>query len=117
MITNFGPCNMLFIGGIGPTEMLLIFGALLLLFGADKLPQLARSMGTSMGEFKKAQKESEESLKNYESSIKNSVKNEEIEQNSSENKINVNKIATDLGISTENKTDDQIRDEINDKLK
>jgi len=44
---------------IGPTETLLIFAIILLLFGADKLPEMARAMGKAMGEFKKAQKEAE----------------------------------------------------------
>lgn len=44
---------------IGTTEMILIFLAVILLFGANKLPELARSMGKSMGEFKKAQRETE----------------------------------------------------------
>lgn len=43
----------------GTTEMILIFLAVVLLFGANKLPELARSMGKSMGEFKKAQQETE----------------------------------------------------------
>ncbi len=43
----------------GPTELLVIFFIIILLFGASKLPELARSMGSSIGEFKKAQKESD----------------------------------------------------------
>lgn len=44
---------------IGTEELIMIFAAVMLLFGANKLPGRARSMGTSMGEFKKAQRESE----------------------------------------------------------
>ncbi|WP_094227583.1 twin-arginine translocase TatA/TatE family subunit [Methanolobus psychrotolerans] len=57
------------IGGFGPTELLVIFAAIFLLFGASKLPELANSMGKSMGEFRKAQRESELSLKDYENSL------------------------------------------------
>lgn len=39
---------------LGPTELLIILGVILLLFGATRLPQLARSLGDSMKEFKKA---------------------------------------------------------------
>ncbi|MFQ6072261.1 MAG: twin-arginine translocase TatA/TatE family subunit [Methanosarcinales archaeon] len=44
---------------IGTTEILLIGAAILLLFGATKVPELARSLGKALGEFRKAQRESE----------------------------------------------------------
>lgn len=37
---------------VGPTELLIIAGVLVLLFGATKLPKLARSMGESARIFK-----------------------------------------------------------------
>ena len=40
-------------------EMIMIFVVILLLFGAKKLPELARGLGKSMGEFKKAKEEFE----------------------------------------------------------
>lgn len=43
-----------FIEGIGGPELLLIMFIILLLFGADKLPELARGLGKSVREFKKA---------------------------------------------------------------
>ena len=42
---------------LGPTELIIILVLVLLLFGSTKLPQLARSLGDSMKEFKKATKE------------------------------------------------------------
>jgi len=42
-----------FLESIGFTEVLVILGVVLLLFGPNKLPKLARSIGTSMTEFKK----------------------------------------------------------------
>lgn len=47
---------------IGMMEALLVFGVILLMFGPKKLPELARSMGEAMREFKKGQKEIDESL-------------------------------------------------------
>ena len=54
--------TLLFVGGLGPPELLLIAGVLILLFGASKLPKLARSMGSATGEFKKGRQEVEEEL-------------------------------------------------------
>ena len=42
---------------IGTTEWLLIAFVVVLLFGARKLPELARSMGSSVNEFKKGMAE------------------------------------------------------------
>jgi len=40
--------------GIGGSELILILAILLLLFGGSKLPSLARGLGQSVKEFKKA---------------------------------------------------------------
>jgi sec-independent protein translocase protein TatA len=45
-------------GMSGVPEILLIAFVILLLFGSKKLPELARSLGKSLNEFKKGQKES-----------------------------------------------------------
>ena len=46
--------ELLFVGGIGTSEMLLIVFTLLLLFGGKKLPELMRGMGRGIREFKDA---------------------------------------------------------------
>lgn len=46
--------NLLFIGGLGATEMVLIVVCLLLLFGGKKLPELMRGAGRGIREFKDA---------------------------------------------------------------
>ncbi len=46
--------NMLLIGGLGTSEILLIVLALLLLFGGKKLPELMRGAGRGIKEFKDA---------------------------------------------------------------
>lgn len=48
---------------LGPPEILIIFVIVLLLFGAKKIPELARGLGKSMGEFKKAREEFEDEIK------------------------------------------------------
>jgi sec-independent protein translocase protein TatA len=42
---------------IGWQEIILIFALLLLFFGARKIPEIARSLGKSLNEFKKGQQE------------------------------------------------------------
>ncbi len=56
--------EILFIGGIGTSEMLLIVFALLLLFGGKKLPELMRGMGRAIRDFKDAVGEPLEDVKN-----------------------------------------------------
>ena len=42
---------------IGTTEAIIIGGVVLLLFGAKKLPELMKGLGTGIKEFKKASKD------------------------------------------------------------
>ena len=46
----------LFLGMIGPWQIVLIVLALLLLFGGKKIPELMRGLGQGMKEFKDASK-------------------------------------------------------------
>lgn len=43
--------------GLGYQELMIILVIVLLLFGAQKLPELARGLGKSVSEFKKGQSE------------------------------------------------------------
>ncbi|MEO7516510.1 MAG: twin-arginine translocase TatA/TatE family subunit [Verrucomicrobiota bacterium] len=43
--------------GVGGPQLLLLMGAVLLLFGPKKLPELARGLGKGIREFKKASSE------------------------------------------------------------
>ena len=49
--------------GLGPWELLLVFLAILLLFGAKRLPEIAQGMGKGIREFKKAMKDTTDELK------------------------------------------------------
>ncbi|PKB16744.1 twin-arginine translocase TatA/TatE family subunit [Flavobacterium sp. 5] len=44
-------------GRLGVTEILLIIGVLLLLFGGKKIPELMKGLGSGIKEFKNAAKE------------------------------------------------------------
>ena len=46
--------------GLGTSELLMILAILLLLFGGSKLPSLAKGLGQSVKEFKKAQKDDDD---------------------------------------------------------
>lgn len=46
-----------FIGGLGGSEVVLIIFAILLLFGAKRIPELARGLGRGIREFKDATNE------------------------------------------------------------
>jgi len=95
---------------IGPNEIMAILIVAFLLFGASKLPELARSLGKSMGEFKKAQREAEIELMEFEKNIREGRYTE------SQKRIKLEKIASDLGIDPTGKSDDELLEEINKTL-
>ena len=39
--------------GVGPTELIIVLTIILLLFGAKKIPELAKGLGTGVREFRK----------------------------------------------------------------
>ncbi len=45
-------------GRIGPLELVLILVALLLLFGARRIPEIARSLGRAISQFRKGMRDS-----------------------------------------------------------
>jgi sec-independent protein translocase protein TatA len=55
---------------LGTPELVLIFIVILLLFGAKKLPELARGVGKSMGEFKKAREDFEREITRSEEEVR-----------------------------------------------
>ena len=52
-----------FIGGIGGGEITLVFLVVLMLFGGEKMPELARGIGKVIREIKKATSGAEEQIK------------------------------------------------------
>jgi sec-independent protein translocase protein TatA len=62
--------NMLAFGTPGPSEWMLILIIVLVLFGAKRLPELARSLGQSMNEFRKAREEFDRELQQAATDVK-----------------------------------------------
>jgi sec-independent protein translocase protein TatA len=54
--------NVMFAGMLGGWEIILILAVVLILFGAKKLPELAKGLGTGIKEFKKATREVTEEI-------------------------------------------------------
>ena len=86
----------LFIMGI--EWIVLVVALIVLLFGAKKIPELARAIGKSTGEFKRGKEESDSSA------------TEQKKGKADEEKIR--KAASELGISSEGKNIEEIRENI-----
>ena len=86
---------------LGTQELILILLAALFLFGQDKLPEMARSLGKAAGEFKRAQIESE---RGYNKPL-------------SDNDTKIRNLAIEMGIDVDNKTSEQLIEELRLKIK
>lgn len=49
----------IFLGEIGPMQIILVLAIILLLFGGKKIPELMKGLGSGVKEFKNAAKEDE----------------------------------------------------------
>jgi sec-independent protein translocase protein TatA len=56
--------NVMFAAWLGGMEWLIVILAVLLLFGAKKIPELAKGLGTGIKEFKKATREVTDEIHN-----------------------------------------------------
>lgn len=88
---------LLFISGAEWLWIIVIVGVLL--FGAKKIPELARSLGRATGEYEKARLEAEREIRGYRSA--SDVNREKLED-----------IARTLGIDPSGKDDDELKREI-----
>jgi TatA/E family protein of Tat protein translocase len=60
-------------GSLGVPELLLIFGVILIVFGPRKIPEVGRTLGKFLGEFRKA-------TDDFKSTIEREVRLEELKQ-------------------------------------
>ena len=91
---------------IGSTEMIFVIVVILVLFGPNKLPELARSLGSVIGEFKMAQKSAEFDLSGFDKLNQENQEKKKKEQQDLNAKIL--KMAEEAGIETAGKTPDEI---------
>lgn len=70
--------------GIGTTELIIIMFIILLIFGAKKLPELAKGLGKGIREFKKASSDIQDEFKASESLDTNNDNVEDKEKNKPE---------------------------------
>jgi sec-independent protein translocase protein TatA len=51
--------NIILLGSVGPTEIIVILLLVLILFGSKRIPEIAQSLGKGIREFKKSMREIE----------------------------------------------------------
>lgn len=95
---------------LGPVEIAFFLGIVLLLFGPDKIPQLAKNLGKATREYQGAMKGVNDSGKGLMNNFSEESSTLEAKPKSEDEEIVEN--AKQLGIKTEGKTSDQLVDEI-----
>ena len=68
------------IGMPGPPELLIVLVIIIVLFGANKVPGIARSLGRSLGEFKKGRDEGEKLANQKVKDLIDDIKKEDTEE-------------------------------------
>ena len=64
---------------LGSTEIIILVVVIgVLIFGAKKIPELAKTFGKAKGEFEKGKIEADKDLKEFKDEIDNSSKNKEV---------------------------------------
>ncbi|WP_311338051.1 twin-arginine translocase TatA/TatE family subunit [Capnocytophaga leadbetteri] len=63
----------IFLGMVGPWQVVIIVALILLLFGGKKIPELMRGLGTGIREFKDATKDNEQISKSENEQINKSA--------------------------------------------
>ncbi|MFD1645040.1 twin-arginine translocase TatA/TatE family subunit [Haloarchaeobius litoreus] len=95
----------LFVGGLGAPEVVLIFLVVVLLFGANKIPKIARSTGEAMGEFQKGREEVEQELEEIRDGTKVDTGSSSTGSASSDATVEPDPIDTESETETETETD------------
>ena len=102
-----------FLNIMGSEWMIIIFVALILLFGTNKLPEAGKKIGKMVGEYNKAKTEMQNQIKDM---TKTEVDNPTIEGPVQSERQKLEKMAQILKIKTENKSDVELKDAIDSKF-
>jgi sec-independent protein translocase protein TatA len=94
----------------GSEWLIVIVIVVVLIFGAGKIPDLAKSLGRASGEFQKGKVESEMEV------AKLRAQGAQAAQPTDSEHDKLLRAAKELGISTDGKTDEQIREEVKKAL-
>ena len=75
-----------YFGMPGGSEIILILFIILLLFGAKKLPDLSRSFGKSLGEFKKGKEDLEREIRDLKEGVRSQMTSPDPDTSAEESK-------------------------------
>lgn len=95
---------------MGSEWIIIIFVALIVLLGTNRLPEVTKKLGKAVGEYNKAKNEMQKQFKDFSNSnleISGPVENE---------RQKLDTIAKSLGINSLDKSDDEIRSLISEKM-
>ena len=102
---------------IGGEWMIIIFVALILLFGTNKLPEAGRKIGKIVGEYNKAKTEMQKQVKEYsDPNSKTNSNNISVDGPVQTERQKLEYMAKSLGINIEDKTDVELRQIISSKF-
>lgn len=99
---------------VGGMEWIILLGAIvLLLFGAKKIPELAKGLGRARGEYERGKREVQQEMADMEAERKSKSKKS---KKSAGSEGRIIKAARDLGIETEGKSETELKKEIQTKV-
>jgi len=95
---------------MGSEWIIIIFVALIVLLGTNRLPEITKKFGKAVGEYNKAKNEMQNQFKDFSNSnldVTGPVQNE---------RQKLESVAKSIGIDSSNKSDDELRDLISSKI-
>ena len=106
---------------LGPSEVALLLVLFLLLFGAQKVPELARALGRARAELERAQREVRQAVKSEEDrALEDQLAFERAREHQMRHQdaelLQLRRAAEELGIPTEGLGKDALRDAIRERL-